>query len=39
VFWRCERSLTEPAYPRYPALPMLRCTGFEPTEVEPAAPA
>ena len=39
VFWRCERSLTEPAYPRYPALPMLRCTGFEPPEVEPSAPA
>jgi hypothetical protein len=30
VFRLCERSLTDPAYARYPVLPMLRCTGFEP---------
>ena len=30
VFRLCERSATDPAYPRYPALPMLRCAGFEP---------
>ncbi len=33
-FWLCERSRSDPAYPRYPPLPVLRCRGFE-----PAAPA
>jgi len=31
-FLLCERSRTEPRYPRYPALPMLQCTGFEPAD-------
>ncbi len=30
VFRLCERSATDPAYPRYPALPVLDCPGFEP---------
>ena len=30
LFWRCARSDTDAAYPRYPALPVLRCAGFEP---------
>ena len=30
VFRLCERSATDPAYPRYPRLPVLRCPGFEP---------
>jgi hypothetical protein len=34
VFTLCERSRTEPAYPRYPRLPVLSCPGHE-----PAAPA
>jgi hypothetical protein len=28
-FSLCERSRTDPAYPRYPRLPVLRCPGFE----------
>jgi hypothetical protein len=32
VFSLCERSRTEPEFPRYPRLPVLRCPGFEPTE-------
>ena len=28
-FSLCERSRTEPAYPRYPRLPVLRCAGYE----------
>jgi hypothetical protein len=28
VFWRCERADTDPAYPRYPTLPVLTCPGF-----------
>jgi hypothetical protein len=30
VFWLCRRSETDPAFPRYPALPVLACTGYEP---------
>jgi hypothetical protein len=29
IFWRCGRSETDPAFPRYPALPVVRCPGFE----------
>ena len=29
VFSLCERSRTDPAYPRYPRLPVLECAGFE----------
>jgi hypothetical protein len=29
VFWLCERSRTDPAYPRYPRLPVLSCPGYE----------
>jgi hypothetical protein len=25
----CERSKTDPAYPKYPRLPVLECAGFE----------
>jgi hypothetical protein len=32
VFSLCERSRTEPEFPRYPRLPVLRCPGFEPAE-------
>jgi hypothetical protein len=32
-FLLCERSRTDPAYPRYPALPVLVCRGFETGEV------
>jgi hypothetical protein len=30
VFSLCLRSRTEPAFPRYPRLPVLSCPGFEP---------
>jgi hypothetical protein len=30
VFRLCERSTTDVRYPRYPALPVVRCPGFEP---------
>ena len=36
VFSLCERSRTDPAFPRYPRLPVLSCPGFEP---EPEAAA
>lgn len=28
-FWLCERSRTDPAFPRYPALPVVACRGYE----------
>jgi hypothetical protein len=29
VFVMCTRALTDPAYEKYPRLPVLRCNGFE----------
>ena len=30
TFWLCELSRTDPAFPRYPPLPVVRCSGFTP---------
>lgn len=30
TFSLCERSRSDPAYARYPRLPVERCPGFEP---------
>ena len=29
-FYFCERSKTDPRFPKYPALPVLACLGYEP---------
>jgi hypothetical protein len=29
VFLLCERSRSEPAYPRYPRLPVRSCPGYD----------
>jgi hypothetical protein len=29
VFSLCERSRTDPNYPRYPRLPVVSCKGYE----------
>jgi hypothetical protein len=29
-FWRCMRADSEPAFRRYPALPVRTCPGFDP---------
>jgi hypothetical protein len=29
-FSLCERSRTQPEYPRYPRLPVVACPGYEP---------
>jgi hypothetical protein len=34
-FSLCKRSKTDPAYPKYPRLPVLRCAGFEPRSADP----
>lgn len=28
VFVRCGKADTDPAFPRYPALPVVRCAGY-----------
>jgi len=38
VFSLCLRSRTEPAYPRYPRLPVGSCPGYEPRPAEPGQP-
>jgi hypothetical protein len=30
VFVRCGLAATDPAFPRYPALPVTRCAGYRP---------
>lgn len=35
-FVLCLRSRTDPAFPRYPPLPVRRCAGFEPQRETPA---
>jgi hypothetical protein len=30
TFSMCERGLTDAAWPKYPPLPVLRCSGHEP---------
>ena len=29
MFYRCRRSETDPRFPKYPALPVLVCRGYE----------
>ena len=35
VFTLCERGLTDPAWPKYPRLPVHLCGGFEPHQAAP----
>lgn len=39
VFSLCQRSRTDPAFPRYPRLPVASCPGFEPRSAAPGQPA
>ena len=29
AFYRCNRAKSDPAYPKYPRLPVTRCPGWE----------
>jgi hypothetical protein len=31
VFLLCELSKTDPRFPKYPRLPVLTCSGYQPT--------
>jgi hypothetical protein len=33
-FSLCERSRDDPAYPRYPRVPVIECRGYEPATLE-----
>ena len=37
-FWLCRRSAEDPAFPRYPRLPVEECRGFEPAEAKGSPP-
>jgi len=32
----CQRSFTDPAFPKYPRLPVIACAGYEPAAPEAA---
>jgi len=34
VFILCERSATDPRFPKYPRLPVVRCAGYEPRDAD-----
>jgi hypothetical protein len=34
-FYFCERSKSDPRFPKYPPLPVLACAGYEPTAETP----
>jgi len=35
VYFLCERSATDPSYPKYPQLPVLRCAGYQAEQARP----
>jgi hypothetical protein len=37
TFSLCERSRTDPAFPKYPRLPVRACPGYEPRADQPLA--
>lgn len=36
VFFLCKLSETDPAFPKYPRLPVLSCPGYTPAPASPA---
>jgi hypothetical protein len=38
TFYLCERSFTDPRFPRYPPLPVHRCEGYEQDLPTPSPP-
>jgi hypothetical protein len=37
-FYRCERSKTDPRFPRYPPLPVVACIGYDERTCTPSSP-
>jgi hypothetical protein len=38
AFYLCQRSATDPRFPKYPGLPVVRCPGFEVKEAAGDSP-
>jgi hypothetical protein len=36
-FWLCARAARDPAFAKYPRLPVLRCPGYQPASPEVSA--
>jgi hypothetical protein len=34
-FYLCRLSQTDPAFPKYPVIPVLECRGFTPADADP----
>ena len=34
VFWLCRLGETDPRFPKYPRLPVLRCDGYMPSATQ-----
>lgn len=34
VFYLCQRSTTDPRFPKYPRLPVVQCSGYEPLHAD-----
>jgi hypothetical protein len=37
-FYLCQLSETDPRFPKYPRIPVLRCAGFVPLATPPEGP-
>jgi len=37
IFYQCQLSATDPDFPKYPRLPVIRCRGYEPMSASEAA--
>jgi hypothetical protein len=37
TYYLCERSATDPGFPKYPRLPVIQCPGYEPKVVDDAS--
>jgi hypothetical protein len=33
-FWLCQRATSDPRFRKYPPIPVLRCSGHEPTATD-----
>ena len=37
IFYMCQRSFTDPDFPKYPRLPVIRCAGYDPSPPDPSS--
>jgi len=34
TFYQCQLAATNPDFPKYPRLPVLRCAGYQPSTIQ-----